>query len=107
MVAMISKNYKGRCEKVVIGKSDEVCRAYTDEMYATLLIPAGMTSGASVLFRNESEFLTDAGNADTVYVETILPAKMRYNLQEIRSFSLLNDLKILIKTVVSIWKPPN
>lgn len=75
---------------------------YTPEMLATLLLPAGVTSDASVYFKDEDELLKDADDVDRVYVEEILPRKMRYNLRSLENFSLLNDIKTIFKTVFAV-----
>lgn len=76
--------------------------AYTEEMKATLLLPAGVTSEASIGYKDESEFLKDAGDVDEVYIEKILPEKMKWNLRSLRKFSLLQDLKTMIRTIKAI-----
>ncbi|MDO4416064.1 MAG: sugar transferase [Erysipelotrichaceae bacterium] len=77
---------------------------YTPEMRATLLLPAGITSEASILYKDEAELLENAEDPDRTYVEEILPAKMKYNLNSIRNFSLLSDLKTMFATVGAVLK---
>ncbi|NLL92325.1 MAG: sugar transferase [Ruminococcaceae bacterium] len=72
---------------------------YSEDMMATLLLPAGITSMASIEFRNEAERLKNAENSDRVYIEEILPAKMVLNLEYLRDFSLKLDFRILFKTI--------
>lgn len=76
--------------------------AYTDEMKATLLLPAGVTSEASILFKNEEKLLNDEENIDTIYVNEVLPGKMYYNLKSIEQFSFLRDIKTMFKTVSAV-----
>lgn len=76
-------------------------KAYTPEMYATLLMPAGITSLASITFKDENEFLTSY-NADDDYINILLPKKMQLNLEYIKKFSVLFDIKIMIKTVTGV-----
>ncbi len=78
--------------------------AYTDEMMATLLLPAGVTSEASILYKDESELLDKADNADEVYINEVLPAKMKYNLDAIKKFSFLGDIKTIFSTVFAVLK---
>lgn len=90
-----------------VGTRPEAVRyveAYTPEMRATLLLPAGVTSTASIRFKDEAELLNAADDVDKVYVEDILPQKMEYNLQDIRNFSLSNDLKAMLQTVGAVAK---
>ena len=76
--------------------------AYTPEMMATLLLPAGVTSLASIYFKDEAELLDSAENADEVYVNTILPEKMYYNLKAIEKFSFFGDIKLMFMTVFAV-----
>lgn len=76
--------------------------AYEPEWRATLLLPAGVTSEASIAFRDEDELLADVDDADRAYVETILPRKMRLNLHAIRACSMAYDLLVTIKTVAAV-----
>lgn len=75
---------------------------YTSEMLATLLLPAGVTSLASIYYKDEAELLDAAEDTDKVYVEDILPQKMRYNLQAIKKFSFWGDIRIMIMTVLAV-----
>lgn len=75
---------------------------YTPEMMATLLLPAGVTSLASILYKDEAKLLDGAEDTDQVYVDTILPAKMYYNLKSIENFSFWGDIKIMFMTVFAV-----
>jgi len=75
---------------------------YTPEMMATLLMPAGITSLASIAYKDEDELLDGASDPDIVYVRKILPEKMRYNLRSIRKFSFVSDLITMVRTVLAV-----
>ena len=82
---------------------------YTEEMYATLLLPAGITSRTSIAYKDEDEvmesYLTKTGKrVDEVYVEYVLPEKMRWNLRYLKEFSVFGDFKIMIDTVLAVLK---
>lgn len=77
---------------------------YTDEMKATLLLPAGVTSRASIEYKDEDKLLESAENADQVYIEQILPEKMKYNLKAIEEFSFWQDIKTMLATVIAVIK---
>jgi lipopolysaccharide/colanic/teichoic acid biosynthesis glycosyltransferase len=77
-------------------------KKYTKEMRATLLLPAGITSEASIEYKDEAKLLDGASDTDEVYIDKILPEKMKYNLASIEKFSLLNDLKTMFKTVGAV-----
>ena len=94
-----------------VGVRPEVAKyvdKYTDEMNATLLLPAGITSPASIEYKNEDEviekFKGSGRSVDEIYVEEILPDKMKYNLKYIEEFSVINDIKIMIRTALAVVK---
>ena len=76
---------------------------YTSEMLATLLLPAGVTSLASIYYKDEAKLLNSTEETDKVYVEKVLPAKMYYNLKAIEKFSFWSDIKILFMTVFAVF----
>ena len=78
--------------------------AYTDEMMATLLLPAGITSVASIKYKNEERLLEAAENTDEVYINEVLPEKMKYNLEALKNFSFFGDIKIMFQTVLAVLK---
>lgn len=78
---------------------------YTDEMRATLLLPAGLTSHASIAYKDEAALLAGVKeDVDAVYLSKILPAKMQYNLKDLRNFSIKNDARILWETVLVVFR---
>ena len=90
-----------------VGTRPEVTKyvdKYTDKMKATLLMPAGVTSKASIEYKNEDEimdtFLNKGEKVDDIYIKRVLPEKMKYNLEYIERFSFLEDIKICIKTII-------
>lgn len=92
-----------------VGTRPEVSKyvnVYTDEMNATLLLPAGVTSLASVNYKDEDEVMaeyTSKGiSTDEAYVRYVLPDKMKYNLDYLKKFSICGDIRLMFKTVVSI-----
>ena len=77
---------------------------YTKEMMATLLLPAGVTSLASIYYKDEAKLLDKSNNPDKTYIEEVLPGKMKYNLQSIKEFNFFEDIKTMLKTVVAVIK---
>ena len=75
---------------------------YTPEMMATFLLPAGVTSLASIYYKDEAELLDAAEDADKVYIEDVLPGKMYYNLKAIKDFGFWRDIKIMFMTVFAV-----
>ena len=76
--------------------------AYTPEMLATLLLPAGVTSEASILYKDEAELLDAASDVDAVYIRDVLPGKMQYNLDALKNFSFFSDIKTMFRTVFAV-----
>ncbi|MEY8313906.1 sugar transferase [Adlercreutzia muris] len=77
--------------------------AYTPLMRATLLLPAGVTSMASITFKDEADILSFADNVDDAYIRSVLPRKMEFNLRDIESFSVSRDFSIMLKTVSAVF----
>lgn len=75
---------------------------YTDEMKATLLLPAGVTSKASIEYKDEEKILKEAEDTDLVYIEKILPEKMRINLQSLENENIVFMVSIMLLTVFSM-----
>ena len=62
---------------------------------------------ASIRYKDEAKLLKSGEDTDQVYVETILPEKMKYNLEALKKFSLSEDLKIMIRTFFAVVKNRN
>lgn len=96
-------------EMTFVGTRPEVekyVKKYTPEMMATLLLPAGVTSEASIQYKDEDKLLADVSgeDADRVYIEKILPEKMKWNLEEIRKFGFFREIGTMVKTVVAVMR---
>lgn len=77
-------------------------KSYTNQMKATLLLPAGITSMASIMYKDEAAILSNEMDVDKTYVDKILPKKMEYNLRSIEEFSLWKDLKTAVMTLGAV-----
>ena len=75
---------------------------YTPEMWATLLLPAGVTSEASIRYKDEAALLDAAEDVDATYIQDVLPGKMKYNLRSIQEYSFFKDIKTMFQTVCSV-----
>lgn len=75
---------------------------YRPEFYATLLLPAGVTSEASIRYKDEYKLLTESKDIDKTYIEQILPAKMKWNLESIERFRFLREILTMIRTVLAV-----
>lgn len=90
-----------------VGTRPEVVKyvnKYSKEMYATFLLPAGVTSEASIEYKDEEKLISEAKDADKVYVEAVLPEKMKYNLESIKNFSFWSEIGTMVKTVIAVLK---
>lgn len=81
---------------------EKYVKAYDEKMLATLLLPAGVTSEASIYYKDESKLLDNCDDIDKAYIEKVLPGKMYYNLREIENFSFFHDIKIMFMTVFAV-----
>lgn len=77
-------------------------RQYTPQMLATLLLPAGVTSQASIRYKDEDRLLDSSADPDRTYVEQVLPGEMEYNLNSLLDFSLWQDFKTMVQTVGAV-----
>lgn len=78
-------------------------KSYTNEMYATLLLPAGVTSEASIEYKDEADLLDQADDVDSVYINEVLPEKMKYNLNSIKEFSFFKEIATMFRTVFAVF----
>lgn len=101
--------FKG--EMSFVGTRPEVTKYvnnYKDEWYATLLLPAGVTSETSIKFKDEDKIIGEEVkkglSVDEVYIKKILPKKMRFNLESLKNIGNINDIRIMLQTVMSVMK---
>lgn len=88
-----------------VGTRPEVVKyveTYQPEFYATLLMPAGITSEASIRYKDESKLIDAADDVDKVYIEQVLPAKMVWNLESVRRFRFLREILTMFRTVAAV-----
>lgn len=76
--------------------------SYSDEMFATLFMPAGITSLASIGFKDEDKHFESNESVEEIYIKRVLPEKMKYNLEYIERFNIFYDMKLMIKTVLAV-----
>ena len=75
---------------------------YEAEFNATLLMPAGITSEASIRYKDEDKLLNEASDVDYVYQNEVLPEKMKWNLESIKRFSFFQDVMTMFRTVAAV-----
>ena len=77
---------------------------YSKEMFATLLLPAGVTSEACIKYKDEAELIDKADDVDKAYIEKILPEKMKYNLRSVYEFNFIREIHTMIKTAIRVMR---
>lgn len=95
-----------------VGTRPEVAKyveQYTEEMMATLLLPAGITSNASIACKDEDTMIAQyqkkyGTTVDETYVQYLLPEKMKQNLEYLERFGAMEDMKIMIKTALTVLR---
>ena len=75
---------------------------YEPEYLATLLMPAGITSEASIRYKDEDRLLNEADDVDRVYMEDVLPEKMKWNLKSVREYSFFGEIGTMFRTVLAV-----
>ena len=88
-----------------VGTRPEVIKyveKYRPEYFATLLLPAGITSEASIRYKDENELLSAADDVDRVYMEEVLPDKMKWNLDSVKNFSFTGEIATMFRTVLAV-----
>lgn len=78
-------------------------KEYKPEYMATLLLPAGITSEASIRYKDEAKLLDTNEDVDRIYIKKVLPAKMRYNLESINNFSFFGDVITMFRTFFAVF----
>lgn len=75
---------------------------YTADQLRVLSVRPGITSLASIRYKNENEILASAKDPDRTYVEQVLIDKLNIDLQYIDNASFLGDLKLIFITLKEI-----
>ena len=71
---------------------------YTQEQMHVLDVRPGITDPASIRYRNENELLAQTADPDKYYIETIMPDKLRINLEYVANHSFWSDIVFIFKT---------
>jgi lipopolysaccharide/colanic/teichoic acid biosynthesis glycosyltransferase len=96
-----------RGEMSLVGPRPEVpyfVNLYNEEQKQVLSVTPGLTDEASIQYRNESQLLSDTGDAERLYIEQIMPDKLRINIGYIQTSSMKHDLKLIVKTLWAVVK---
>ncbi|MDE6134069.1 MAG: sugar transferase, partial [Muribaculaceae bacterium] len=89
----------------IVGPRPEVRKyveMYTPEQLRVLDVRPGITSLASIRYRNENELLAEASDPDRVYVEKIMPDKLAIDMEYVKDANLWSDIRLIFSTVIEI-----
>ncbi|MCE5199143.1 MAG: sugar transferase [Armatimonadota bacterium] len=92
----------------LVGPRPEVPRyveLYTPEQREVLRLPPGITDPASIKYRSEGDILANSPDPEQMYIEKVMPDKIRLNLQYALRSSLITDCGLVLKTLVRLFKP--
>lgn len=81
----------------------EYVARYAPEFMRVFSVKPGITDYASLAYFNENELLAKSENPELTYVNVVMPAKLKMNLEYIDTRSFIGDLKIIFKTVMRIF----
>ena len=94
-----------RGDMSLVGPRPEVRKyvdMYTSEQMKVLSVRPGITSLASIRYRNENEILAQADDPDKCYVEQVMPDKLAIDLEYVEKANLWNDIKLIFSTFKEI-----
>ena len=76
---------------------------YNVEQRKVLSVRPGITDYASIEYRNENDILAKSDNPEQTYIDEVMLAKLKLNLQYINDMSFATDLKIIFRTFFKIF----
>ncbi|MBC7914114.1 MAG: sugar transferase [Pyrinomonadaceae bacterium] len=92
-------------EMSIVGPRPEVRKyvnLYNDEQAKVLNIKPGITDWASIRFSNENELLSQSANPERFYIETVMPSKLKLNMEYVNHNNVIIDLRIVLLTILKI-----
>lgn len=91
-----------------VGPRPEVARyvdCYSTEQRRVLELTPGITDAASIQYRHEERLLAGEADPEKVYISTIVPDKIRLNLEYARNANVLRDCVIICRTLAGLcWR---
>lgn len=76
---------------------------YTPEQMRVLKVRPGITSLASIRYRNENDILAASEDPDRTYIEQVMPDKLAIDLEYVDHATLWNDIKLIFSTFREIF----
>lgn len=93
-------------EMSFVGGRPDLPKYYQTDDYAykcVLLVRPGITSEATITFKDEDKILSNSRNPEMTYIEEIFPQKVKMNIDYIKNMSLLLDIKIILNTFINVF----
>ena len=93
-------------EMSLVGPRPEVARyvaMYTPQQRAVLNLVPGITDPASLHYVDESALLADSADAEQLYVNVLMPDKIRRNLDYAQHATVLSDLRVIMQTIRRVF----
>lgn len=94
-------------EMSLVGPRPEVRKyvdMYSPEQLQVLSVKPGITDNASIEYADENELLAGQSNPENYYINEVMPAKLKINLEYISKQSVSEDFRIILKTIYRIFK---
>jgi lipopolysaccharide/colanic/teichoic acid biosynthesis glycosyltransferase len=92
----------------LVGPRPEVPRyvaCYPADVRAIVLsVPPGITDWASICYKEENAILGRTTNPEQAYLDTILPAKLKYNVRYVQERNFWTDLRIIFTTLRALMR---
>jgi len=74
---------------------------YTEEQRRVLSVKPGITGMTQLEYRDEEQKLKGQSDPDAYYINVLMPAKLKIDLNYVEKLSLFLDVKLLLKTIGS------
>lgn len=82
---------------------EKYVKLYNQEQLQVFKVKPGITDWASIKYVNENEILAKSSTPEQTYIDEIMPAKLKLNLEYVNNNSVLIDIKIILLTIKAIF----
>ncbi len=82
---------------------EKYVKLYTPEQQQVFKVKPGITDWASIKYVNENDLLAQSSNPEKTYIEQVMPAKLKINLEYVQEHNIITDIKIIIYTIKAIF----
>ena len=81
---------------------EKYVKLYNQEQLMVFNVKPGITDWASIKYVNENEILAKSSQPEKTYIEEIMPAKLKLNLEYVKHNNVFVDIKIILLTIKAI-----